>query len=73
MFRKALAAIAALSLAALPALAQPALAQPNRPPEEHRGPISRQTLVPLGIIVLLTALVVAFTLHTRHNDRPASP
>jgi hypothetical protein len=73
MFRKAFAAIAALSLAATPALAQGQNQERQPATKEYHGPINRQTLVPLGIIVALAALVVAFTFHTRHNDRPTSP
>ena len=69
MFRKALAALAALSLAAQPALAQ----EPAKPDRGH-GPITRQTLLPLGIILGLTAIVIALTLHTRNNGKkPTSP
>jgi hypothetical protein len=71
MLRHAFAAIAALSLAAQPALAQ---TQSQEPKREHRyNPISRDTLLPLGIILGLTALVIAFTLHTRDKKKPASP
>jgi hypothetical protein len=71
MIRKVLAASAALLLAAQPALAQ---TQSQEPKREHRyNPVSRDTLLPLGIILGLTALVIAFTLHTRHKNKPASP
>lgn len=67
MFRKAFAALAAITL-----LAQPALAQDRTQPKrdsDGRVSITRQTLLPLGIIVGLAAVVVALTLHTRKNQR----
>ena len=70
MYRKALAAFAAMSLAAQPALAQ------DPPKSDRNGHVtfSRQTLLPIGIIVGLTAIVIALTLHTRHNGKkPTSP
>lgn len=72
MLRNAFAAIAALSLAAQPALAQ---TQSEKPRREHGAfPIGRETLLPLGIILGLTAAVIAYTLHTRNNGKkPASP
>ena len=70
MLRKAFTAVAALSLTAQPALAQPEQQQTER--ERGYNPISRDTLLPLGIIIGLVALIVALTLHTS-NKKPASP
>jgi hypothetical protein len=70
MLSKAFAAIAALTLAAQPVLAQPERQEPRR--ERGYNPIGRETLLPLGIIVGLVAIVVAFTLHTSRKKR-ASP
>jgi hypothetical protein len=71
MIRKVLAAVAALALAAQPALAQP---QPEKPKRERSySPLGRDALLPLGIIVGLTLLVIAFTLHTSKKNKPASP
>jgi hypothetical protein len=71
MLRKAFAAVAALSLAATPVLAQNG---PTKPESEHVGPIRKDTILPLAIIIGLVLVVFGFTLHTRGNGKkPASP
>ena len=70
MFRKAFAALAALSLAAQPALAQ------DPPKKEREGShiLTKQTLLPAGIILGLAIATFLFTLHTKNNGKkPASP
>ena len=65
MYRKAFAALAALSLAAQPALAQ----DPPKKDREGSHILTKQTLLPLGIIVGLAILVFVFTLHTKNNGK----
>jgi hypothetical protein len=69
MFRKSLTALAALSLVATPVLAQ---SDPKKPESEHIGPVRRDTILPLSIIVGLLLAVIGFTMITRDKKR-ASP
>ena len=69
MFRKAFAALAALSLAA-----QPALAEAQKPKDKETSSIlTHETILPAAIILVLILLVFGYTLQTKGSDKPASP
>jgi hypothetical protein len=70
MFRKAFAAIAALSLVATPVLAQEGA---QKRENEHVGPIRKDTVLPLAIIIGLVLAVIGYTMTTRDHKKRASP